>query len=591
MFQPNRMEMNMRNYKIRLYRAAAVLSLLLPAGLPAFGATATDIKRPGPGETVEVLVQYATQPTSAQHQRVTDRHGRVLGAFEHVPVAHYEVSPEALAELEADPGVVSISPNRPVSAVLDHAMANADVNPLFSFYVSINRAKAYGIGIAIIDSGIYSAHPDLAYFATSTSRIVYSETFIGGDTNDEYGHGTHVAGIAAGIDNVALGLGDDSRWFDGPAGDASLINLKVLDGNGNGTDANVIAAIDRAIALKYTYNIRVINLSLGRPVAASYKTDPLCQAVEAAWKAGIVVVVAAGNDGRDNSKGTEGYGTITAPGNDPYVITVGASNDKAGLNRANDVMATYSSKGPTAIDHIVKPDLVAPGNRVVSYQSKGSLLPALYPANQLPIDSFVAGGSAAYSPYFLTLSGTSMATPVVSGVAALLIDRNSGITPDQVKAKLMKTAWRGFPATMSTTVTNSNGSTTTYTAANDIFTIGAGQIDAWAAYNDSDLPYGTAASPSTVLGPNGAVQLQLNPTYAASVIWGSSSPFATSVIWGSNVGGTSVIWGSSAIWGSMTTSGSSVLWGSSAIWGSSNTSGSATDSAEADISIAIDGEN
>ena len=187
----------------------------------------------------------------------------------------------------------------------------------------------------------------------------------------------------------------------------------------------MIAAIDaRYRPQEKTYNIRVINLSLGRPVTTSYISDPLCQAVEAAWKAGIVVVVAAGNDGRDNSKGTQGYGTINAPGNDPYVITVGASNDKAGFVRANDVIATYSSKGPTAIDHIVKPDLVAPGNRIVSYQSPGAYLTATYPANQIPVDDFVSGGSSAYSPYFLTLSGTSMATPVVSGVAAMLVDQN-----------------------------------------------------------------------------------------------------------------------------------------------------------------------
>src|SRR5580704_9865832 len=91
--------------------------------------------------------------------------------------------------------------------------------------------------------------------------------------------------------------------------------------------------------------------------------DPLCQAVEAAWKAGIVVVVAAGNDGRDNSQGTNGYGTITAPGNDPYVITVGAMNTMGTPDRSDDVMTTYSSRGPTAIDHIVKPDIVAPGNK------------------------------------------------------------------------------------------------------------------------------------------------------------------------------------------------------------------------------------
>ena len=140
--------------------------------------------------------------------------------------------------------------------------------------------------------------------------------------------------------------------------------------------ARVIAAINTAINLKTRYNIRVINLSLGRPVYESYNLDPLCKAVEAAWKAGIVVVVAAGNDGRNNSAGTNGYGTIMAPGNDPYVITVGAMKTMGTYSRSDDLIASYSSKGPTLIDHIVKPDLVAPGNRVVSLHASTATLPS-----------------------------------------------------------------------------------------------------------------------------------------------------------------------------------------------------------------------
>ena len=109
-----------------------------------------------------------------------------------------------------------------------------------------------------------------------------------------------------------------------------------------------------------SHNIRVINLSLGRPVYESYTLDPLCQAVESAWEAGIVVVVAAGNDGRDNSQGTNGYGTISAPGNDPYVITVGAMKTMGTPTRTDDLIASYSSKGPTVVDYVAKPDLVAP---------------------------------------------------------------------------------------------------------------------------------------------------------------------------------------------------------------------------------------
>ena len=351
------------------------------------GATAPDVKRPKPGETVEVLVQYAQKPTSEDHQRVVAHRGKIRSNFENVPVGHYDVTTEALADLEGNPDVVSISPNRTVSADDAYATMSADYNAVANYYNGIGRTMGTGLGIAIIDSGIDSSHPDFTRLFSSTTRIVYSQSFVGGDTGDEYGHGTHVAGIAAGADNVTAGVSNVSMSFYGVAIDANLINLKALDGTGGGTDANVIAAIDRAIALKNTYNIRVINLSLGRPVTTSYKLDPLCQAVESAWKAGIVVVVAAGNDGRDNSKGTHGYGTINAPGNDPYVITVGASNDKGDYDRTDDVITTYSSKGPTVIDHIVKPDLVAPGNRVVSYQSAGAYLPTQYPGNQIPVDS------------------------------------------------------------------------------------------------------------------------------------------------------------------------------------------------------------
>jgi len=167
-----------------------------------------------------------------------------------------------------------------------------------------------GIGVAVIDSGIANV-PDL-----TAGNIVYSQDFTGsGTAADQYGHGTHVSGILAGNGKESSGLFYTYQFL-GIAQDVKLINLRVLDKNGAGTDSEVIAAIQTAIQLKSKYNIRVINLSLGRPIYESYKLDPLCQAVEQAWKAGIVVVVAAGNYGRYDAAGTNGYGTITAPGND-----------------------------------------------------------------------------------------------------------------------------------------------------------------------------------------------------------------------------------------------------------------------------------
>ena len=251
-----------------------------------------------------------------------------------------------------------------------------------------------GITVAVIDSGI-GAHQDLRSGLLNLSRVVYSESFVPGDsrTGDYYGHGTHVAGILAGDAGKSTGL-FYSRTFPGIAPETRLVNLRVLDSEGKSSDSAVIAAISRAIELKDRFDIRVINLSLGRPIFESYEKDPLCQAVEKAWKAGIIVVVAAGNEGRNNAYGTFGYGMIMSPANDPYVITVGAMRDMSTVNRSDDQIATYSSKGPAIIDHVVKPDLVAPGNQIISLASNGKLstLSSLA-VNQIPWGYYLKGGS------------------------------------------------------------------------------------------------------------------------------------------------------------------------------------------------------
>ena len=313
---------------------------------------------------------------------------------------------------------------------------------------------------------------------------------MGGGTDDHYGHGAHVAGIIGG--NGKLSSGSNAiHTFRGIAPNVNLINLRVLDANGKGTDSAVIAAIQEAIALKNKYNIRVINLSLGRPVYESYHLDPLCQAVEQAWKAGIVVVVAAGNDGRNNSAGTNGYGTIMAPGNDPYVITVGAMKDNSSITRADDTVASYSSKGPTSIDHVVKPDLVAPGNRIFSLKASTAQLVNIAPGNAAPVKYYENTGSTALSNDYFQLSGTSMAAPMVSGAAALLLQKDPSLTPELVKARLMKTATKNFPS-FSTVLDGNN----VYISQYDIFTIGAGYLDVAAALNNTDTGNGIAVSPT-----------------------------------------------------------------------------------------------
>src|SRR6266849_4709579 len=314
--------------------------------------------------TVDVIIQFNQTPTDAHHQKVQNKGGVLKTKLDFIKGAHYSVPVESLDALADDPDVAYISPDRRLSGSLDNTAAA--VNAKAAWQAGWDGT---GIGVAVIDSGI-TYQTDL-YGTTGSGgklRILYSHDFVGGGTNDYYGHGEHVAGIIAGSGKNS-NYSTYARTFKGIAPNANLINLRVLDQNGQGTDSGVISAIQVAISVQNKYHIRVMNLSLGRQVFESYTLDPLCQAEEAAWKKGIVVVAAAGNYGRDNSMGTEGYATITSPGNDPYVITVGAMKTEGSTLRSNSLIASYSSKGPTLLDHVVKPDIVAPGNRVVSLRA------------------------------------------------------------------------------------------------------------------------------------------------------------------------------------------------------------------------------
>src|SRR5258708_26451292 len=315
---------------------------------------------------VDVIIQFNQTPTDAHHQKVQDKGGVLKTKLDFINGAHYSAPVESLDALADDADVVYIPPDRRLSGALDQTAAAVNANVAWQA-----GWDGTGIGVAVIDSGI-TGHSDL-YSTTGSGgklRILYSQDFVGGTTHpgtyDYDGHGEHVAGIIAGSGKDSSYSWVDTRTFKGIAPNANLINLRVLDQNGQGNDSGVISAIQVAISVQSKYHIRVMNLSLGRQVFESYTLDPLCQAVEAAWKKGMVVVAAPGNYGGENSMGTEGYATITSPGNDPYVITVGAMKTEGSPLRSNSLIASYSSKGPTLLDHVVKPDIVAPGNRVVS---------------------------------------------------------------------------------------------------------------------------------------------------------------------------------------------------------------------------------
>jgi serine protease AprX len=507
------------------------------------------------GTTANVVVQFRRMPLASEIAELKAHGALVRQIYKNIPAASMNVPVRALKAISGQPQVLGISPDRTLFGQLDSAVPAIGADIAFS-----SGWTGEGVGIAVVDSGISSGHADIK------GRVVRAENFVANETttDDLYGHGTHVAIAAAGNGSASTGA-NTTVTFRGVAPRAHLINLRVLDATGQGSASSVIAAIDRAIELKNVYNIRVLNLSLGRSIFESYTLDPLCNAIERTWKAGIVVVVAAGNNGRSSLNGESGYGTISSPGNSPYAITVGAMRDMGTASRADDLMASYSSKGPTLIDHIAKPDLVAPGNRVVSGMNHAAVLRTAFPDNVVSLSYYRIGNASASSSLYFRLSGTSIAAPLVSGAAALILQQHPELRPDQVKARLMKTATTRFPAT-STLTDSATGAA--YSVTYDLFTVGAGYLDIQAALNNHDETGGSALSPRAAYDPQtGVVRLQ----FEGGSVWNSASPWSSAVIWGSNVvlNGMAVIWGTAVVWGSQTNEGFAVIWGSDTVLASS----------------------
>ena len=275
-----------------------------------------------------------------------------------------------------------------------------------------------GVGVAVVDSGVY-AHQDLAGRITAAVDFT-TGTLTTNTQGDPGGHGTHVAGLIAGDGSRSGGL------YTGVAPCANIVDVRVIDANGNSNTGLILRGLQWVLANKNTYNIKVANMSFGATQTGSYKTDPLATAAQVLTFAGITTVVSAGNSG----PGTE---TITSPATDPFVISVGALDDAETASLADDSVATFSSRGRTKFDRLSKPDLLAPGRKMVSALSPGSTLPTMYP------DRLVTASGATDAEY-LRLSGTSMAAPMVSGATALMLERNSSLTPAQLKNRMKKSA-------------------------------------------------------------------------------------------------------------------------------------------------------
>jgi serine protease AprX len=404
----------------------------------------------------------------------------------------------SLAALAGLPGVQSVSLDRRVYGTLERTGAT-----IGSTWVRENlNFDGTGVGIAIIDSGVANWHDDLG-----SRRVTRFADFVNFQpaAYDDYGHGTHVAGIIA-------GNGHDSEGRRrGIAPGATLLVEKVLDATGQGYISNVIAAIDYAIANRDALGIRVINLSVAAGVSESYTTDPLTLAAKRAVEAGIVVVSAAGNLGT-SPEGKVQRGGVGAPGNAPWVITVGASSHNGTVDRRDDTVAGFSSRGPTAIDFQAKPDIVAPGVGIESIAEAGSTL-----WNTKPLMRLWGTVPTATEPY-LSLSGTSMAAPVVSATIALMLQANPSLTPNQVKALLELTAESR--------------------AGYDAMTQGAGFLNARGAV---ELAQSVASG--------AAIQAQADPIrWSGRVIWGNrvvterALAAATVNLWAANVP-----WGASGV--------------------------------------------
>jgi serine protease AprX len=357
------------------------------------------------------------------------RQGRQFKNFKSTVI---EATESEIQNLAANEAVAFIANDDQVEA-LGHltATTGADqVRQTFSSAVKVQAGtpvEGNGVTIAILDSGIDTTHTAFRG-KDGKSRIKLSKDFTGENRiDDPFGHGTFVAAAAAGND----------KSYSGIANAASLINLRVLNGEGIGQVSKLLEALDWVAENHKTHNIRVVNMSLGVFSTESYKDSPLCLAVRKLVDLGIVVVTAAGNNGTDEH-GQKLYGQISTPANEPSALTVGATATQSTNSRKDDAIAKFSSRGPTRTfqvddngmehyDNIVKPDLVAPGTELVSAKGKNNLLANSDPSSQV-------------GDKWMMMSGTSVSAPVVSGAVALLLQINPSLTPNLVKTTLMYSA-------------------------------------------------------------------------------------------------------------------------------------------------------
>lgn len=496
----------------RVFVAAAVALSVLGAGVTASVPRQAqaqplllEMSAQQPDSTVGVIVQKLAR-SSGIEAKVAALGGTVTRDLSIINAFSAQVPARNVAELAKAEGVRWVSLDAPMVETGKSSGCDApclSTANLQSVYPQAVRANALwntatylqgqGVGVAVVDSGVHADHPDLA------GRVVAQVKFGSAPSvADDYGHGTHVAGIIAGNGSASGG-----RYI-GIAPKANIVNVKVSDDRGGSTASDVVAGLQWVLENKDTYNIRVVNLSLNSSVDQSYHVDPLDAAVEVLWFNKLVVVVSSGNTGKN---------ALFPPANDPFVITVGAADNKGTVATKDDSLAKFSSSDRVE-NKVSKPDLVAPGVDLVS-----SLLNTTYNATA-HADHKVSGFPGAQ--YYFRMSGTSMSAPVVAGAAALLLQDEPNLTPDQVKYRLMSTAKR-IPG---------KGS-------------GSGQLDVYAAVNGDSTASANSGIPASQLLWSGSEPMTWESVNWNSVNWNSVN--WNSVNWNS-VNWNSVNWNSD-YWG------------------------------------------
>jgi serine protease AprX len=347
---------------------------------------------------------------------VRNRGGQVSGSSSLLGATVASLTPAEIRSLATDPSIARIHIDADVKAA--SVAETSDANPAptaITFQQTIGALDAWnagdtgqGVTVAVLDTGIDN-HNFTAFGARVKARVDFVDP-ANPAQGDPAGHGTHVAGII-GASRAAPAPG--------VAPDASLVSVRVLDANGSSRLSTVIRGLEWVVARKKSMGIRVVVLALGAPAVTGYREDPLAAVAELAWRSGLVVVTAAGNGG-------PGAGTIQTPAIDPLVLTVGADDENGTTARTDDSVPSWSSVGPTP-DGLAKPDLIAPGRKIVSVRVPGSTIDLQSPTH-------VEGSTT------IRFSGTSEAAAVAAGAATLLLQQRPDLTPDQTKGLLIGAA-------------------------------------------------------------------------------------------------------------------------------------------------------